>query len=79
MTIKNDRISVHPQIHFGKPRVAGTRITVRDVLELIRAGLTSAEIRRDFYLNLEAEDIRACVQYAIDLVGSEDVYLAEIA
>lgn len=30
-----DRISVNPQIHFGKPCVAGTRVLVQNVLELI--------------------------------------------
>ena len=30
------RISVNPKIHFGEPCVAGTRIRVRDVLELLR-------------------------------------------
>lgn len=34
-----DRISVNPQIHFGKPCIAGTRITVQNVLELLDAGL----------------------------------------
>ena len=30
-----DRILVNPQIHFGKPCIAGTRITVQSVLELL--------------------------------------------
>ena len=34
-----DRINVDPEIHFGKPCVAGTRITVQSVLELLREGL----------------------------------------
>lgn len=29
-----DRIAVDPKIHFGKPYVAGTRITVQNFLEL---------------------------------------------
>ena len=32
----NQRISVRPQIHFGKPCVSGTRIPVQSVLELVR-------------------------------------------
>jgi len=31
-----ERIAVNPGIHFGKPCVAGTRIPVRNVLELVR-------------------------------------------
>ena len=58
------RIEIDPNIHFGKPCIAGTRIPVMDVLELIREGLTFAEIIRDCYPQLEEDDIRACIQYA---------------
>jgi uncharacterized protein (DUF433 family) len=71
-----DRIAVNPQIHFGKPCVAGTRIPVQNVLELVREGLSFAEIIRDFYPDLLPEDIRACIQYAIDVVAAEDIHLA---
>ena len=71
-----DRIAVNPGIHFGKPCVAGTRIPVEDVLVLVREGLSFADIIRDVYPDLSVEDIRACVQYAIDVVASEDICLA---
>ncbi len=57
------RINVDPQIHFGKPCVAGTRIPVENVLELIRAGIPHGNIHRDYCLDLTDEDIRACVRY----------------
>ena len=59
-----DRIAVSPQVHFGKPCVVGTRIPVQSVLELVREGLSFAEIIRDYYPDIQPEDIRACVQYA---------------
>jgi uncharacterized protein (DUF433 family) len=71
-----ERIAVNPQIHFGKPCVSGTRIPVQSVLELVREGLTFSEIIADYYPDLEREDIRACVQFAIDVVAAEDVHLA---
>ncbi|HMF10717.1 MAG TPA: DUF433 domain-containing protein [Gemmataceae bacterium] len=71
-----NRIAVSPQVHFGKPCVAGTRITVQNVLELIREEIGFAEIIRDYYPDLQPEDIRACVQYAIDVVAAEDIHLA---
>ena len=71
-----ERIAVNPQIHFGKPCVAGTRITVQNVLELVREGIAFTEIIRDYYPDLRLEDIRACVQYAMDVVAAEDVRLA---
>jgi uncharacterized protein (DUF433 family) len=72
----NERISVNPKIHFGKPCVAGTRIPVRNVLELVRDGVPFAEIVRDYYADLTPDDIRACVQYAMDVVAAEDIHLA---
>ncbi|MEW5986751.1 MAG: DUF433 domain-containing protein [Chloroflexota bacterium] len=57
-----DRIAVDLRIHFGKPCVAGTRITVQSVLELLNEGLTFKEITRDYFPDLTNEDIRACVR-----------------
>jgi uncharacterized protein (DUF433 family) len=39
------------------------RIRVKDVLDLLAAGLSEHEILGD-YPDLESEDIRACLQYA---------------
>ena len=68
-----DRIEVSPRIHFGKPCVAGTRINVQSVLELVREGVPAPDIRRDYYPDLTDNDIRACVQYAIDVITHEDI------
>ncbi|MGI8468089.1 MAG: DUF433 domain-containing protein [Pyrinomonadaceae bacterium] len=72
----NERISVNPNIHFGKPCVAGTRITVRNVLELINEGVSFDKIKNDYYPDLQTEDIKACVDYAISLIASEDIKFA---
>ena len=71
-----DRIAVIPGIHFGKPCVAGTRIPVQSILELIREGLPFAQIIRDYHADLQPEDIRACIQYALDVVAAEDIHPA---
>ena len=73
-----DRIVVNPRVHFGKPCVAGTRITVQNVLELLDEGLAFQEIIQDYYPALTVEDIRACVRYAIALVAAEDIHLAAV-
>ena len=70
-----DRIVVDTKIHFGKPCVAGTRITVQSVLELLDEGLSFDEIVRDYYPDLTVQDIQACVQYAIALVAAEEIHL----
>ena len=71
-----ERIAVDPNIHFGKPCVAGTRIPVQSVLELVSEGLGFSEIVQDCYPNLEIEDVRACVQYAIDVIAAEEINIA---
>lgn len=69
------RITVNPQIHFGKPCVAGTRIPVQDVLELVQDGLSFADITRDYHPDLTADDIRACIQYAREVIAAEDIHV----
>jgi uncharacterized protein (DUF433 family) len=71
-----ERIAIDPQIHFGKPCVAGTRIPVQSVLELVREGISFDKIICDYYPDLQPDDIRACVQYAIDVVAVEDIRVA---
>lgn len=73
------RISVNSGVHFGKPCITGTRIPVRDILELVREGVPFQEIIRDYYPDIESEDIQACVQYAIDVIHSEDVHINAIS
>jgi uncharacterized protein (DUF433 family) len=71
-----DRIIVNPQIHFGKPIINGTRITVQNVLELITEGLGFEQIIKDYYPDLTKEDIQACLQYATALVAAEDIHIS---
>jgi uncharacterized protein (DUF433 family) len=73
-----ERIVVNPNIHFGKPCIAGTRITVQAVLELLDAGLSFDQIVGDYYPAITVEDIQACIQYAIALVASEDIHLTAV-
>lgn len=70
-----ERISVNPQIHFGKPCVAGTRILVQNVLELLDEGISFERIVQDYYPELTPDDVHACMRYAIALVAAEEVHL----
>ena len=73
-----ERITVDPKVHFGKPCVADTRITVQSVLELLDEGLSFQEIIRDYYPDLTIQDIQACIQYAIALVAAEEIHLTAV-
>ncbi len=54
----------------------GTRITVQSILELINENLSFDEIKQDYYPDLEIEDIKACMDYAIAMIAAEDIRIA---
>jgi uncharacterized protein (DUF433 family) len=58
-----DRITFDPEQCGGRPCIRGMRIRVKDVLDMLAAGASEAQILAD-YPDLEAADIRACLQYA---------------
>jgi len=58
-----ERITFNPAQCGGRPCIRGMRITVKDVLELLAAGVDEAEILTDFPY-LEPADIRACLAFA---------------
>lgn len=58
-----NRITINPEQCGGRPCIRGLRIRVVDILELLAAGQTSAEILAD-YPYLELDDIAAALAYA---------------
>ena len=59
------RISIDPSVRFGKPCVRGTRLTVGDVLVILAAGRSEAELLLDFP-QLTHEDVLACLAFAAE-------------
>ncbi len=62
------RIEIKPGVCGGKPIIHGMRFTVANLLELLAGGMTEKEILDD-YPYLEADDIRACLEYAARLAS----------
>jgi uncharacterized protein (DUF433 family) len=58
-----ERITFNPNQCGGRPCIRGMRIRVKDVLDLLAAKVSEAEILAD-YPDLEAKDIQACLEYA---------------
>ena len=58
-------IGIDPEIRFGRPCIAGTRISVYDVLGWLENGMDEAEIQLDFP-EVTPELIRACQSYTAD-------------
>jgi uncharacterized protein (DUF433 family) len=75
--MEKDRIVLDPNVHFGKPCIAGTRIKVEDVLELVEEGIPFAEIVDKYYTDLSVDDIKVCVRYALDIITSEEIHIRE--
>jgi len=56
------RISINPEICFGKPCIRGHRIWVSLILDFLASGTTIQEILED-YPQLEEADVLACIEY----------------
>ena len=57
------RISVDPAVCGGRPVIAGTRVRVTDVLEMLAGGATPAQIAEDFPYVSET-DVQAALAFA---------------
>lgn len=66
MTALLDRISIDPQVCFGKPCIKGTRIWVSLILDFLASGETEAQILTA-YPQLHPADIRAALAYAAEV------------
>ncbi len=66
------RISIDPQVCFGKPCIRGTRIWVSLILDFLASGSTHAEILAN-YPGLTEDDILACIAYGAEM--SRERYL----
>ena len=60
------RISVDPNVCFGKPCIQGTRIWVSLILDFLATGMSPKEILAE-YPQLREEDIRAAIAYGAEM------------
>ena len=70
------RISIDPRVCGGRPVIAGTRVRVTDVLEMLAGGAGIGEIVGDFPY-LAEEDVRAALAYAAAMADHPVVLAAE--
>lgn len=61
------RITINPDVCFGKPTIRNMRYPVEMILDLLSSGMTHQEILED-YPDLENDDIKACLLFASKLV-----------
>jgi uncharacterized protein (DUF433 family) len=60
------RISIDPNVCFGKPCIRGTRIWVSLLLDFLASGMTIEEILTE-YPQLTTEDIHAAIAYGAEM------------
>lgn len=72
------RISINPDVCFGKPCIRGHRIWVSLVLDLLANGATFEGILED-YPDLEREDILACIAYGSEMTRERYVDVPSVA
>ncbi len=60
------RISIDPNVCFGKPCIRGTRIWVSLIVDNLAEGVSEAEILAA-YPQLRPEDTRAALAYAAEM------------
>jgi uncharacterized protein (DUF433 family) len=60
------RITIDPDVAFGKPTIRGLRYSVQWLLELLSSGMSPQEILAD-YEDLEQDDLAAVLLYAAKL------------
>jgi uncharacterized protein (DUF433 family) len=60
------RISIRPDVCFGKPCIRGHRIWVSLILDFLASGMSVREIREQ-YPQLEEVDVLACVAYGAEM------------
>jgi uncharacterized protein (DUF433 family) len=53
------RISINPEICFGKPRIDGTRMPIASILEYLSSGMSIKELIEDFPFLTEADVLEA--------------------
>lgn len=61
-----ERISINPNICFGKPCIRGTRIWVSLILDFLANGQSINEVLAE-YPQLTIEDIRAAIAYGAEM------------
>ncbi len=69
-----DLIIQDPEILGGKPIIAGTRMSVESILELLSSGMEIKEILKE-YPFLKKEQVKAAIDFATKIVAKEESFV----
>jgi len=72
--IKNTpkEVTIRQEVRFGKPTVNNTRVTIADILHLLKAGYTVQDIPEQ-YPGVTSTATIAAIDYAAQILGQEEI------
>lgn len=70
------RITINPEVCFGKPCIRGMRMPVSSILDYLSGGMSVEDILREFPY-LEKEDIREALAFSADILHDRYIPLAK--
>ena len=73
----NSYIVADPEICHGKPTFKNTRVMVWQILEMLKAGVTTREIHKA-YPSISRGHIQAALDYAANLMKGESYVLLKV-
>ncbi len=68
----HERIVIDPGIQHGKPIIRGTRLPITRIIGGLAGGMTVEEVCREY--EVSEEDVRAALEYANEVIDTEEVY-----
>ena len=74
--MKKSRIELNPKVCNGKPVIRGTRIPVSVILEQLAEGISWDTLLAN-YPELDREDIKATLQYAMSSLDHTEVRMID--
>ncbi len=69
------RISIDPNVCFGKPCIRGRRIWVSLILDLLAGGMTTDQVLAE-YPQLAEADLLACIAYGAEMARERGVEIS---
>jgi len=68
-----NRVTSNPNVMMGKPVIAGTRVTVENILDRLAAG-ESIEQLCEALPHIEQDDVHAALEFAAEALRADVVY-----
>ena len=65
------RISIDPNVCFGKPCIQGHRLWVSLILDFLASGMSMQEIMAEY--DIEEADVLACIAYGAEMSRFVDI------